>query len=362
MVLDLRSLDEMAPSQPGTVPEPERATLPARAPLALFEEDPENPRFEHDAKAFEALVIDVGQRGILQPIVVRPLDGGKLRIRFGARRYRAAVRLGLADAPYVTTEDERQFDDYAQVSENARRAPLQPLELATFIAKKLKQGAKKNNVAQRLQMDPSALTHLLALVGDAPAWLLELYHAHRCRTPQYLYLLRRLARNHPEMVAARCAEVPDVDKHFLDTLTLECSALAIEAAAEKGVVAASITASRSTPGTAIGKHRDQGKLTIVDEEGTKPESGAAHSPDGDATASHGKADALVPDASAGGNAVWPKLTTPRLLAVVGRRKVQVALHLCASSRDKAVVLFDDGSVDEVSLSTIRLTTLSDAEV
>lgn len=382
MGLDLSALDATLFAKPES--QPALAALPPRAPLALFEEDPDNPRFEHDAAAFEALVVDIGRHGILQPIVVRQLENGKLRIRFGACRFRAAVRLGLADAPYVTTEDERQLDDYAQVSENARRAPLQPLELATFIAKKLALGEKKRMVAERLQMDPSALTHLLALVGDAPAWLLELYHANRCRTPQYLYALRRLDRDHPDLVAARCAQATEVDKHFLDALAVECAALAYSPATEGSAAEQGACEVDHRADTDTGNHRsasefESGERSETDPETTaetKAETKAANaatkagtkalvskqsSNDQDAKAALATADASVSVTSESGSATWPKLNNPRLLALVGKHSIQIALHLRASSIDKAVVLFDDGRVDEVLLSAIHLTTLADLD-
>ena len=114
------------------------------------------------------------------------------------------MRLQLAELPYFITEDQRQFDDYAQVSENERRKNLQPLELATFIAKKLKAGEKKKTIAAKLKLDPSLITNLLSLI-DAPPFLLELYHNRKCRTPKYLYELRRLHERNPEIIARRCA-------------------------------------------------------------------------------------------------------------------------------------------------------------
>jgi ParB family chromosome partitioning protein len=128
MVFDLSALDAHLPN--GPVP-----GAAAFAPLASFEEDPDNPRFEDDPAAFELLVADVRQHGILQPVIVRRIGNGKLQIRFGARRCRAARELGLASIPYVVTEDARQFDDYSQVAENQHRANMQPLELAAFAAK-----------------------------------------------------------------------------------------------------------------------------------------------------------------------------------------------------------------------------------
>lgn len=214
MALDLSALDDDMDfgKAPAATPAPPAETAP-RAPLSRFEEDPANPREEFDGPEWDEFCEDVAERGILQPIIVRPV-GDKLRIRFGARRYRAAIRNKLPDAPYIVTEDERQFDDYSQVSENQQRKPLQPLELAKFIAKKLDQGEKKKDVAGRLKIDPSAVTHLLALV-DAPAFLLDLYHSRQCRAPHYLYELRKLHEKNPEIVERRCAEADEVDKRLI---------------------------------------------------------------------------------------------------------------------------------------------------
>ena len=208
--LDLSALDG-GPSLRGGAAVEERKTAP-RAPLSAFEEDPDNPRTEFDDPEFADFVADVRVRGILMPVVVREIEG-KLRIRFGHRRYRAAQLLHLADLPYVVTEDERQFDDYSQVSENQKRTPLQPLELAHFIQKKLNLGEKKKDVASKIGIDASAVTHLLSLV-DAPAFLLELYHSRKCRAPHYLYELRKLHEKSPELVAERCQSADDIDRGF----------------------------------------------------------------------------------------------------------------------------------------------------
>lgn len=213
MAFDLSALDAHFDGGPHNMP-----GVAAVAPLASFEEDPDNPRFEEDALAFELLVADVRARGLLQPVVVRRGSNGKLRIRFGARRYRAAVKLGLATLPYVLTEDARQFDDYAQVAENQQRTSLQPLELAVFAARKIASGEKRRVVAERLGLHRSALTHLLCLTGDVPPFVLELYHSNKCRSPYYLYQLRGLWQVSPQLVEQACAAAGEVDLRLIDSL------------------------------------------------------------------------------------------------------------------------------------------------
>lgn len=233
MVFDLSALDAHFA---GPMANPSGAA--AVAPLASFEVDPDNPRFEEDALSFDCLVADVRAHGILQPVVVRRLDSGKLRIRFGARRYRAAVKLGLATIPYVLTEDARQFDDYAQVAENQQRSPMQPLELAVFAAKKIAAGEKKSQVAERLGMHASALTYLLCLTGDVPPFILELYHTNKCRSPRYLYQLKGFWEAAAQMVERTCAAVAEVDLRLIESLAVEVKEHQARELSSRRVVAA----------------------------------------------------------------------------------------------------------------------------
>jgi ParB family chromosome partitioning protein len=211
--LDLSGLD--APAAP--------ADTAARAPLRRFEEDPENPRTEFDGPEFEAFVDDIRQRGILQPLVVIKTAAGKLRIRFGARRFRAAVRLKLDYIPYVVVDDVRQLDGYAQVSENEKRKGLEPLELASFIARRVTLGESKASIAQKLGITASMVSILLALL-DAPAFVGELYASGRCRNAEYLYRLRRLLAKSEVLVLERVAEVGSITSTFLDRLAAEVEA------------------------------------------------------------------------------------------------------------------------------------------
>lgn len=241
-MLDLSALDDAA-----LFAQPARAEQAPVAPLAAFEPDPDNPRFEEDAVAFDALVADVRARGILQPIVARRMPDGKLRIRFGERRYRAALRLALERVPYVLTEDTRQFDDYAQVAENAQRQDLQPLELASFIERKVRLGETRRAVAKKLHLDPSAVTHLLALVANPPPLIMELYQSRRCRSPQYLYELRKLHDAAPALVERFFRDAVEVDKALVMAIAEQ-----VRQAGSVPGAAAPLPAVQGTPGTAAG--------------------------------------------------------------------------------------------------------------
>lgn len=90
--------------------------------------------------------------------------------------------------------------------------------MATFIAKKLAQGESKSSVATKLGIHPSAVTHLLCLAGDAPPFVLELYHSGMCRSPQYLYRLTKLWRVDARLVENACAAAREVGLQLIETI------------------------------------------------------------------------------------------------------------------------------------------------
>lgn len=346
--LDLSALDSGGPSSAGGDAANERKTA-HRAPLSAFEEDPDNPRTEFNDPAFDAFVADVRTHGILLPVVVREVEG-KLRIRFGARRFRAAKLLHLPDLPYVVTEDERQFDDYSQVSENQQRTPLQPLELANFIQKKLSQGEKKKDVAAKIGIDPSAVTHLLALV-DAPAFLLELYHSRKCRAPHYLYELRKLYDKNPELVAERCQATEEIDRAFIAAVSNEVSPKASPAPSP----------SPATPP----QHAESGTASEGQQPGGAPNDGdGSGDAQGAGGAGAGGAQSGAPSGSAAAKGKasqdGSKLRKPLLLGRFQDRPVSILLYTAPSAAGLVHVRYeDDQSEAEVNITSIALTQLTE---
>jgi ParB family chromosome partitioning protein len=74
--------------------------------IQLIRPNPAQPRREFDDDALEALSRSIAARGVLQPIVVRPLPGGTYELVAGERRLRAAQRAGLETIPAVVRETD----------------------------------------------------------------------------------------------------------------------------------------------------------------------------------------------------------------------------------------------------------------
>ncbi|MDR3407262.1 MAG: ParB/RepB/Spo0J family partition protein [Methylovirgula sp.] len=103
-----------------------------KIPLAFLRPNPRNPRKAFDDQDLEDLVASIREKGIIQPILARTIAGlaDLYEIIAGERRWRAAQRAGLHDAPVILVEaDDKQALELAIV-ENVQRADLNALEEA----------------------------------------------------------------------------------------------------------------------------------------------------------------------------------------------------------------------------------------
>ncbi len=125
-------IGEMNDPQPAAAAEaPARGSAPRRLPIEQVRANPRNPRRAFLEEGLEDLTASVREKGIIQPIVVRPLSGGgAYEIVAGERRWRAAQRAALHEVPVVVLElTDREALEIA-IIENVQRADLNPVEEA----------------------------------------------------------------------------------------------------------------------------------------------------------------------------------------------------------------------------------------
>ena len=104
---------------------------PRRAPIENLRPNPRNPRRLFTEAELEELSYSIRERGIIQPIVVRALQGDNFEIIAGERRWRAAQPAGLHDVPVAIIEaNDAQSLEFA-IIENVQRADLNPIEEAS---------------------------------------------------------------------------------------------------------------------------------------------------------------------------------------------------------------------------------------
>ncbi|MFG1277757.1 ParB/RepB/Spo0J family partition protein [Xanthobacter autotrophicus] len=104
---------------------------PRRVPIEHVRPNPRNPRRTFLEEGLEDLTASIREKGIIQPIVVRQLNGSdSFEIVAGERRWRAAQRAALHEVPVVVLElSDREALEVA-IIENVQRADLNPVEEA----------------------------------------------------------------------------------------------------------------------------------------------------------------------------------------------------------------------------------------
>jgi len=195
--------------------------LPLMLAIDTIDEDADQPRHEFDANALQELADTIRERGVRQPISVRPnlRQSGRWILNFGARRLRAARLAGLTQIPaFIDTT----ADDYDQVIENEQREGLRPLELAMFVQKRLALGDNQAEVARRLGKSRQWVTLATAMI-EPPDWLLDLYRQGRCRGMMELYELRRLHGEQPQYIEAWVRDRDSITRDGVAALRAELS-------------------------------------------------------------------------------------------------------------------------------------------
>jgi ParB family chromosome partitioning protein len=125
------------------------------------------PRRYFDTEALKQLTESIKQHGILQPLLVRPVDDGKHEVVAGERRYRAATELALKEVPVVIKELDDNAAFQLALVENLLREDLNPVEETEGILQllSLKLGRSVEEIPpllyrlQRLQNKASTVTH-----------------------------------------------------------------------------------------------------------------------------------------------------------------------------------------------------------
>lgn len=141
---------------------------PKVVPITKVRPNPNQPRKTFDSEHLEELRDSIRQHGVLQPICVRPTEGG-YEIVSGERRWRASRLAGLAEMPVVVLDgvDDDTLLELALV-ENLQRQDLDPLEKARGFQELMERmGLTQEQVAQRVGLRRSTVTNHLRLLDLA---------------------------------------------------------------------------------------------------------------------------------------------------------------------------------------------------
>jgi ParB family chromosome partitioning protein len=154
-------------------------------PLERIKPGKYQPRTRMDAASLDELAQSIRAQGVMQPILVRPVEGARYEIIAGERRWRAAQRAGLSEIPALVRSVPDQAALAMALVENIQREDLNPLEEAQGLTRLITEfGLTHDAAAKAVGRSRSAVTNLLRLTSLAPpvqeyllAGSLEMGHA-----------------------------------------------------------------------------------------------------------------------------------------------------------------------------------------
>jgi ParB family transcriptional regulator, chromosome partitioning protein len=155
----------------------ERGSELRHVPVELITPNPNQPRQEFDESALVSLSESLQERGVLQPVLVRPVPGGTYELIAGERRWRAAQLAGIDTVPALVRPDDDAASLELALVENMAREDLNPVEEARACALLVEElGLTREDVGRRVGRSRVAVSNLLRLL-DLPAEVLDLLAA-----------------------------------------------------------------------------------------------------------------------------------------------------------------------------------------
>jgi ParB family chromosome partitioning protein len=146
-------------------------------PVELIKPNPDQPRRSFDEATLRALADSVRERGVLQPVLVRPRAGGTFEIVAGERRWRAAKLAGLERIPALVQDRDDSATLEVALVENMAREDLNPVEAARAVAALVEElGLTREAVGRRVGRSRVAISNLLRIL-DLPDEALALLEA-----------------------------------------------------------------------------------------------------------------------------------------------------------------------------------------
>ncbi len=134
-------------------------------PIELISPNPRQPRRRFDEDALHALAGSLGERGVLQPVLVRPRPSGGYELVAGERRWRAAQIAGLESIPALVRPRDDALALEVALIENMAREDLNPIEEANAcIALVEELGLTREQVGVRVGRSRVAVSNLLRLL------------------------------------------------------------------------------------------------------------------------------------------------------------------------------------------------------
>ena len=159
-----KGLDSLLPRTQPAAPESEGGK-PREIPLELIDNNPFQTRSQMNEEQLAELAASITANGVVQPILVRPLAGGRFQLIAGERRWRASKLAGKTTVPAILRQvsDEQAME--ITIVENLQRADLNPMEQARAFERLAREfHMTQEQMAQRTGKDRATVANFLRLL------------------------------------------------------------------------------------------------------------------------------------------------------------------------------------------------------
>lgn len=164
-----KGLSSLIPMEGVAASDGEAAEL-REIPTAAVTPNPNQPRQYFDEESLVELAASIAEMGVLQPILVRPLDDDRFELVAGERRWRATQRAGLATIPAIIRNTSDLSSVEQALVENLHRQDLTALEEAAAYQQLIEDFEfTHDDLAGRVGKSRSAITNSLRLLGLPPS-------------------------------------------------------------------------------------------------------------------------------------------------------------------------------------------------
>ncbi len=163
-----RGLDALLGDAP-SARAPEKTEAPGlrrELPITFLKPNPDQPRRRFDDDAIDELAGSIKARGLLQPILVRPMGRDDYQIVAGERRWRAAQKAKLHDVPVIIRELTDEEAAEIALIENVQRVDLNPIEEAQAYHRLADHyGRKQDEIAKAVGKSRSHVANIMRLLN-----------------------------------------------------------------------------------------------------------------------------------------------------------------------------------------------------
>jgi ParB family chromosome partitioning protein len=171
-----KGLGALIGSRPAPRPDPELGERINQVDLANITPSPLQPRKEFAPDALQELVDSIRQHGIIQPLIVRYVDG-RHELIAGERRWRAAQEVGLTQVPVIVRTASNLEVLELSLIENLQRTDLNPIEEAQGYARLAGEfGLRQEDIALKVGRSRAAVANSMRLLDLHPqvqVWLTQ---------------------------------------------------------------------------------------------------------------------------------------------------------------------------------------------